>query len=201
MIENRRFLIDATSLPDLPGMMLSIVEALKNLGGSATIHELDDKVIDLEGVTEDELAFTMARNENRPRVSYYLAWARTYLRRGKAIVNSSRGVWALTDSGMGIASLEKTRAIYDKVTIEERNRARAKRQAAKRVDPGAVELEETDAADDWKASLLTALGAMPSDAFERLSQRILREEGFTKVEVKGKSGEVAPVGWTVRGVV
>ena len=30
---------------------------------------------------------------------------------------------------------------------------------------------------------------MPSDAFERLSQRLLREAGFTRVEVRGKSGD------------
>ena len=30
---------------------------------------------------------------------------------------------------------------------------------------------------------------MAPDAFERLSQRLLREAGFTKVEVKGKSGD------------
>ncbi len=41
----RRFKIDAETLPDLPGMMLVTVEALKELGGSATIQELDEKVI------------------------------------------------------------------------------------------------------------------------------------------------------------
>lgn len=50
----RRFKIDAETLPDLPGMMLVTVEALKDLGGSATIQELDEKVIELEGVTEAE---------------------------------------------------------------------------------------------------------------------------------------------------
>ena len=50
----RRFEIDAERLPDLPGMMLVTIEALKNLGGSATIQELDEKVIELEGVTEAE---------------------------------------------------------------------------------------------------------------------------------------------------
>lgn len=30
---------------------------------------------------------------------------------------------------------------------------------------------------------------MPPDAFERLSQRLLREAGFTKVEVRGKTGD------------
>ena len=61
----RRFEIDAESLPDLPGMMLVTIEALKDLGGSATIQELDEKVIELEGVTEAEQAFTMP-DENRP---------------------------------------------------------------------------------------------------------------------------------------
>ena len=94
----RRFEIDAESLPDLPGMMLVTIEVLKDLGGSATIQELDEKVIELEGVTEAEQAFTMP-DENRARVSYYLAWARTYLKRGNALENSSRGVWTLTESG------------------------------------------------------------------------------------------------------
>ena len=89
----RRFEIDAERLPDLSGMMLVTIEALKNLGGSATIQELDEKVIELEGVTEAEQTFTMP-DENQTRVNYYLAWARTHLKRGNALVNSSRGVWA-----------------------------------------------------------------------------------------------------------
>ena len=54
-------------------MMLVTIEALKNLGGSATIQELDEKVIELEGVTEAEQTFTMP-DENQTRVNYYLAW-------------------------------------------------------------------------------------------------------------------------------
>ncbi|MDE0217862.1 MAG: restriction endonuclease [Spirochaetaceae bacterium] len=166
-----------------------MIEALKVLGGSATIQELDEKVIELEGVTEDEQTFTMSRNENLPRVNYYLAWARTYLKRGNALVNSSRGVWALTESGTTISELGEARAIYDQVTLEERDRARAKRQAAKKEESDVVGPADEDAIEDWKSSLLAALGAMPPEAFERLSQRLLREEGFTKVEVRGKSGD------------
>lgn len=191
----RRFEIDAETLPDLPGMMLVTVEALKDLGGSATIQELDEKVIELEGVTEAEQAFTMPRDENRTRVNYYLAWARTYLKRGGALDNSSRGVWALTETGSGLSSLDGTQAIYDQVTIEERERARQKRLAAKLAEAHKVSEVEVLADDgpedeeDWKSVLLTVLGKMPPDAFERLSQRLLREAGFTKVEVRGKSGD------------
>lgn len=45
---NRRFEVEQKSLPDLPGMMLVTVEALKDLGGSATIQKLVEKVIELE---------------------------------------------------------------------------------------------------------------------------------------------------------
>ena len=184
----RRFEIDAESLPDLPGMMLVTIEALKDLGGSATIQELDEKVIELEGVTEAEQAFTMP-DENRARVNYYLSWARTYLKRGNALENSSRGVWTLTESGVAITRLDETRAIYEQVTREEGERARAKRQAAKTVKPDIVDPTDEHPEENWKSSLLAVLGAMPPDAFERLSQRLLREAGFTKVEVRGKSGD------------
>ena len=187
----RRFEIDAESLPDLPGMMLVTIEALKALGKSAaTIQELDEKVIELEGVTEAEQAFTLPGDQNRTRVNYYLAWARTYLKRGNALVNSSRGVWTLTESGAAIDGLDETSAIYKQVAQEERERARAKkRQAAKTVKPDIVDPTDEHPEEDWKSSLLAVLGAMPPDAFERLSQRLLREAGFTKVEVRGKSGD------------
>ena len=186
----RRFEIDVERLPDLPGMMLVTIEALKDLGGSATIRELDEKVVDLEAVTEAEQAFTMP-DGTRTRMNYYLAWARTYLKRGNAAVNSSRGVWALTESGAAITGPNETRAIYTQVTREERDRARAKRQAAKAPKPDILEPTDDDPeeTEDWKSSLLAVLGAMLPAAFERLSQRLLREAGFTKVEVRGKSGD------------
>jgi len=128
-------------------------------------------------------------------VNYYLAWARTYLKRGEALNNSSRGVWALTEGGAAITGLDETRAIYDQVTMEERERARLKRLAAKGAkssQTGEIEVLAEDGPDDeedWKSALLSVLGKMDPAAFERLAQRLLREAGFTKVEVRGKSGD------------
>ncbi len=187
----RRFEIDADSLPDLAGMMLVTVEALNDLGGSATIQELDERVIELEGVSEEEQAFTMPRDENRTRVNYYLAWARTFLKRGDALENSARGVWALTDKGAAISSIDETRAIHEQVNQEERDRARAKRQADKKVSNKTQEPTELQSVvvEDWKSQLLNAMKAMDPSAFERLAQRFLREAGFVKVEVRGKAGD------------
>jgi hypothetical protein len=41
----------------------------------------------------------------------------------------------------------------------------------------------------WQDQLLGALGVMPPAAFERLCQHLLREAGFTRVVVTGKSGD------------
>jgi restriction system protein len=50
--------------------------------------------------------------------------------------------------------------------------------------------EEVEAATTyWKDDLLALLRALSPDAFERLAQRVLREAGFLKVEVKGRSGD------------
>ena len=56
---------------------------------------------------------------------------------------------------------------------EERERTRAKREAAKAAKPDFVEPADDgyEEAEDWKALLLGVLGAMKPDAFERLSQR------------------------------
>ena len=42
---------------------------------------------------------------------------------------------------------------------------------------------------DWQESTLRAIAHIKADAFERLCQRILRESGFTRVEVTGRSGD------------
>lgn len=192
----RRFKIDADSFPDLAGMMLAVTDALRAIGGSASIEELDEKVIEQEGLTEEEQSFVMRNDENKPRVNYYLAWARTFLKRGGALENSKRGVWALTEKGQSLNTYEQAKAIYEQVQREERERARQKRLAAKNDTP--TPTDETSAPDfapepeieeDWRSDLLSALGAMSSDGFERLAQRLLREAGFTKVEVRGKSGD------------
>jgi restriction system protein len=41
----------------------------------------------------------------------------------------------------------------------------------------------------WKDKLLEILRGVRPDAFERLAQRLLREAGFIKVEVTGRSGD------------
>ena len=69
--------------------------ALKNLGGSGAIGEIENEVIKDLNLTED--AVNEIHRESTTKLSYRLAWARNYLKRFGLIENSSRGIWALTD--------------------------------------------------------------------------------------------------------
>jgi restriction system protein len=42
---------------------------------------------------------------------------------------------------------------------------------------------------EWQENLLELLSSIKPDAFERLCQRVLRESGFIKVQVTGKTGD------------
>lgn len=186
----RTFLIEPTGYPEIPRMMLATLNALRAIGGSANLQELDEQVVEIEGITEDEQAYMLPNGKFR-KLNYYLAWARTFLKRGGALENSSRGVWALTEVGDGIHNLEAVKEIYDQVNAEERARAKAKREAKKQEDTSVIEDEDLEEAheNDWRINLLDTVRSIEPDAFERLSQRLLREAGFIKVEVRGKTGD------------
>lgn len=190
----RNFVIEEEAHPSLPHLMLATLDALRAMGGSGGIQEIDETVIDREGVSEAEQAILMP-NDHRAKLNYYLAWARTYLKRGGALENSARGVWAITDIGETVQNTDDTKTIYDRIQKEERERTRARRQKAKEENnaggsAGPARLEpEVDNETPWQDELLDALKAMDPTAFERLSQRLLREAGFIKVEVRGQTGD------------
>jgi restriction system protein len=157
------------------------IESFKARGGSMTIEEMEEAVSSAIGLA-DELRAVPHGDGPRSQFEYELAWVRTYLKKVGALENSERGVWRLTPIGADMPDAEIS-AIPRRVREQDRLR-RAQRDLEEVVS-------DTDEVTDvsWKDKLLTALLAMPPDAFERLCQRILRESGFTKVEVTGRSGD------------
>jgi len=74
-----------------------------------------------------------------------------------------------------------------KIVQQIRREYRRQEPESEESTPKIPELVQPD--ERWRDGLLSVLQAMPPDAFERLAQRVLRESGFIKVEVKGKSGD------------
>ena len=75
--------------------------------------------------------------------------------------------------------------------VKERVKRLLKKQRAKK-KKNTPDLETSEElAEDilWNIELLDILKAMDPSSFERLSQRVLRESGFVRVQVTGKSGD------------
>ncbi|SCZ08908.1 restriction endonuclease [Microvirga guangxiensis] len=166
-------------LPKFDALMLPTIQALKALGGSASNEELVDHVADKLKLSE-ELRNIPSGKGSRSELAYRMAWARTYLKGHGAVDNSERGVWSLTDKGESITETD--------IEAIKRNVRMANYEARK---SGATAKPASDEAEVflWNERLLETVQSIPPDAFERLCQRILRESGFTRVDITGKSGD------------
>ena len=142
------------------------------------MEELDDRVAEIAGLTEVQLAVPHG-DKRRSEVAYRLAWTRTYLKQYGLLENSSRGVWALTAAARNVNSVDPKQ-----VALDLRAKRRQKAQGVESQD----DLEEPPELT-WRDRALGAVLNMSPSAFERLAQRILRESGFIQVEVTGQSGD------------
>jgi restriction system protein len=176
-------------VPKYQELMFPCLKALKALGGSGTNEEILDKVSEIEKFPAD-VQQAQHTDHRQTALNYRLAWAKTYLKRVGALDNSDRGVWTITEKGAAL-----TKEDCSKIPTEVRKAAYIKRKTkvASQKAAGVYEEEEGEEEEGeestWRDKLLSVLLQMKPDAFERLAQRILREAGFTKVQVTGKSGD------------
>jgi restriction system protein len=181
-----------------------ILDSLRELGGSATTTELKDKLVDKLNISEEELEGKLKSGVYR--IDNQISWSKVYLSRSKLVEVSDSGVWSLTEKGFkeepgddDVLSIfkeihgsliakrgnRKTDAARRNEEVLHQPRTNGQEEAEKET-PLALEIEPEL---DWKQRVLGSILAMPPEAFERLSQRILRESGFTQVEVTGRSGD------------
>ena len=169
------------NLPPYDALMNPLLHVLKALGGSGTIEEINAKVIEAVGLSDEQLEIIHdPERGSQTEVEYRLAWARTYLKRYGVIDNSSRGVWALTAKGREIDEVSP-QAVKRYMAAEQRKKVH--------VDGEKDELETVTEQLSWREELMNVLLNMDPAAFERLVQRLLRESGFIQVEVTGRSGD------------
>lgn len=169
------------NLPPYDALMNPLLHVLKALGGSGTIEEINAKVIEAAGLSDEQLEIIHdPERGSQTEVEYRLAWARTYLKRYGVIDNSSRGVWALTAKGREIDEVSP-QAVKRYMAAEQRKKVH--------VDGEKDELETVTEQLSWREELMNVLLKMDPAAFERLVQRLLRESGFIQVEVTGRSGD------------
>ena len=160
------------------------VQCLRARGGSATIEELEECVAETMKLSED-IRSVPHGDGPRTQFQYELAWVRSWLKIIGAADNSERGVWRLTPAGSAMSD-EDIRSIRKRIVAEraKRRKLKAAEELQDNEEPEQEVLENT-----WKEHLLKVVLSIKPEAFERLCQRVLRESGFIKVEVKGRSGD------------
>ena len=182
-------------VPDMEQLMEPLLRALNELGGSGSINEIYEKVVELENFDAEILAVPHNPGKGRQtEFRYQLAWTRTYLKKAGYLKNSSRGVWALTEKARQARQdrkfnsrevINNVRLIYKRSFLRFNDMGAKEPEALTTVMNG---LPEDDFA--WREKLHHVLtkGIAP-DAFERLTQRLLRESGFVHVKVTGRTGD------------
>ena len=167
-------------------MLIPTLQALQVLGGSANIEELNSKAISLMNLPEEMCNVLHKEDGTLTEVEYRLAWARTYLKKYGLIDNSSRAVWSFTEGFNGDTKALSPEEIVQTV------RATSKKSNEQTTEDDNLEDDGVDLPEEamnWREKLRMTLLKMSPDAFERLTLRLLRESGFTQVEVTGKSND------------
>lgn len=172
-------------VPKYQDFMLPTLCAIRDLGGSAAIEEIADKVSAAMDLSQEQLDATYPSSGAHIALDR-MSWARSWLKLAGLLESGGRGLWVLTDAGRHAA--DDTEA---QLKAKMRKAASAYNAAKKAKQPSAEPLDDEPTAEsrDWTDQLLEQLRAMKPDAFERLAQRLLRESGFVRVEVTGKSGD------------
>lgn len=154
------------------------LQALDMLGGSGSTQEIYKKILTITNLSQDVIdemhSFTMTE------VEYRLMWARTDLKNFGAVENSKQGVWHLTPKGAKLLkSGEINWRLIKKVVSKSKTNSGGKAEGA----------DGSHNEKDWRERTSEILQNLNPYAFEKLAQRLLRECGFSDVEVTKKSGD------------
>ena len=173
----------SSPVPTFYSMLLPTIQALQILGWSGTIEEIYDKVVEVLGIP-DEVLEIPHNGTSQSEVEYRLGWSRTYLKKYGLLQNSARGVWSLVSTAIDLDALN-AKKIVKAVRDADSNKAVPSDLESDEIIESLETLEELV----WHQQLHKTLLSLEPSAFERLTQRLLRESGFIQVQVKGKSGD------------
>jgi restriction system protein len=178
----------AQEIPPYGELLWPALVALRRLGGTAKLEEIDEAVIEAEDFSEDQMGL-LHKDGPRSEVEYRLAWARTYLKSMGIFANPSRGTWTVTEFGRAVkeSEIEPLRRSYLKRLAEERKK-KGKAATEAGADPE-LEGAGSEETDDWREELLAVLLKMDPSGFEHLSRRLLRAAGFINTSVTGGAGD------------
>ena len=174
-----------TAIPNYATLIEATFSALKILGGSGKNDEINSKVAEILELSNEVQDIPHLNSSSLSEVNYRCAWARTILKNYGALENSARGVWTIKPEFTGIDSVDG--AIVEKFRNIKSEKTQKFDTAEEKMEEQGVDVPEE--VKPWRKRLYEVLINMDPYGFERLTQRVLRECGFTNVVVTKKSGD------------
>ena len=173
-------------IPRADKLINPVFTALKELGGSGSNEEILRKIISNLNLPDEVVDIPHKGNPNKTELMYQSDWARTYLKKFGVIDNSARAVWAIRPEYVGVGTLNEKEV----VAAGRAGKPNKTDEFVPEDDDQSNDYEEyPDELKPWREKLSDILHNMDPYGFERLTQRVLRECGFTQVEVTKKSGD------------
>lgn len=160
--------------------------ALKQLGGSGHNDEINKKVYEILNVPNSILEIIHTGRNSFSEIDYRLAWARTLLKNYGAIINSARRVWVISPEFANVEAVSGSEIEKFK-NLSNNNIQKEKSEESDIERDNNIEIPSE--AKSWRQRIYDILINMDPFAFERLTQRLLRESGFTDVVVTKRSGD------------
>ena len=175
-----------TQVPGYAVLIEATFLAMKQLGGSGHNDEINKKVYEILDVPDSILEIIHTGRDSFSEIDYRLAWARTLLKNYGAIINSARCVWVISPEfanveGVCGAEIEKCKNASGRNATIDKSKTNNTEQDSVIDIPAEIK--------PWRQRVYEILIGMNPFAFERLTQRVLRESGFTDVEVTKRTGD------------
>ena len=183
--KSRKGEIFMTAIPNYATLIEATFSALKMLGGSGKNDEINSKVAEILELSNEVQDIPHLNSSSLSEVNYRCAWARTILKNYGALENSARSVWTIKPEFTGIDSVDG--AIVEKFRNIKSEKTQKFDTAEEKMEEQGVDVPEE--VKPWRKRLYEVLINMDPYGFERLTQRVLRECGFTNVVVTKKSGD------------
>ena len=177
-------------IPRYKDLIVPTFQALKTLGGSGNNDDILAQIIADLRLSNEIVDAPHKGSTSMTELAYQAAWARTYLKNCGIISNTTRRVWVISPDFVHSETVDAKVII---ATVTKQNSDKRKSKAADTIvsndTPTGDGIEEPDEIKSWRVKLSEILYSMDPYGFERLAQRILRECGFSQVEVTKKSGD------------
>ena len=164
-----------------------VFDVIKELGGSGSNTEILDGVIRKLQIPDEVADILHGDGSGRTELEYEIAWTKTYLSKYGVLTNSSRGVWSVNP---GFSNTEIINADAVIAVVRGKGIPNGENITDDRLDDGDPTNDYAEFPEElkpWRDRLSEVIKAMDPFGFERLSKRLLRECGFTNVEVTSKT--------------